>query len=54
LIGSPPFDDLPPLIRGRTDYRMLVTAGRLVPASRLSASFGLTELIALEIDDDWR
>lgn len=47
------FDELPELIPGRPDYRLLILAGTLV--SRFSvlgqlASDGAVELISLEID----
>ena len=47
------FDELPELIAGRPEYRVLITAGLLV--SRLSvvgqlAADGAVELIELDID----
>ncbi|MCP3857136.1 MAG: hypothetical protein GY929_27105 [Actinomycetia bacterium] len=49
------FDDLPELIAGRSEYRLLITAGTLVP--RLSvlgqlAPDGAVELISLDLDLD--
>lgn len=49
------FDDLPALIPGRDDYRILLTTGRLVPAYTVTgqlAADGAVELISLEIDDE--
>jgi hypothetical protein len=49
------FDDLPSLIRGRDDYRILIAAGMLVPrfsvVGQLTAE-GAIELIQLDIDLD--
>jgi hypothetical protein len=47
------FDDLPEIIPGRADYRVLITTGMLVP--RLSivgqlAADGAVELIQLDLD----
>lgn len=52
------FPDLPPLIAGRDDYRVLIAAGMLVRAFTVVgqlASDGAVELIALELDlgPDW-
>lgn len=49
------FDDLPRLIPGRDDYRVLIAAGVLVP--RLSvigqlAPDGAVELVQLDVDLD--
>ena len=47
------FDDLPRLIPGRDDYRILIVAGVLVPALSVVgqlASDGAVELIQLDID----
>lgn len=47
------FDDLPELIRGRGDYRVLIAAGSLVRAYTVTAqlaSDGAVELISLELD----
>ena len=49
------FDDLPELIPGRSDYRILIAAGTLVRALAVVgqlASDGAIELIQLDIDTD--
>ena len=49
------FDDLPELIAGRHDYRILVSTGRLVRAYSVvgqRAPDGAVELISLDIDAD--
>jgi len=51
------FDELPVLFVGRTDYRVLVVAGVLVPrigVTGLLAADGAIELVALDIDFDAR
>ena len=47
------FDDLPPLVVGRLDYRVLVTKGRLVSAMAVVAQLardGAVELVQLSLD----
>ena len=47
------FDDLPPLVPGRPDYRVLITKGRLVPAIAVVAQLardGAVELVQLTLD----
>jgi hypothetical protein len=47
------WDDLAPLIRGRDDYRVLISRGRLVYAFVLEgqlASDGTIELVSIELD----
>lgn len=47
------FEDLPPLIFGRADYRVLVAAGSLVPRFAVVgqlASDGAVELVQVDID----
>jgi hypothetical protein len=47
------FDSLPPLIRGRTDYRLLIAAGTIVPTFSVIAQLaadGAVELVQLDID----
>ncbi|MEO5840674.1 MAG: hypothetical protein ABIQ73_20370, partial [Acidimicrobiales bacterium] len=47
------FDDLPELIPGRPEYRILLTAGRIVASYSVVgqlAADGAVELIELEID----
>jgi hypothetical protein len=48
------WDDLPPLIPGRSDYRILIASGMLVPrfavVGQLAAD-GAIELIELDIDE---
>ena len=47
------FDDLPELIPGRPDYRILVAAGQLVSAYAVAAqlcSDGAVELLSLDLD----
>ncbi|MBI2168869.1 MAG: hypothetical protein HYU28_05125 [Actinobacteria bacterium] len=49
------FDDLPELIPGRSDYRILIAAGMLVPRFAVVgqlASDGAVELVQLELDLD--
>ena len=52
------FDDLPALIPGREDYRILISTGVLVRAFTVvgqQSADGAIELISLEIDlgEDW-
>lgn len=52
------FDDLPELIHGRRDYRVLVSTGVLVRAYSVVGQLvrdGAVELVSLEIDvgNDW-
>lgn len=52
------FDDLPELIPGRRDYRVLISAGMLVRAYSVVGQLGrdgAVELVSLEIDvgSDW-
>ena len=50
------FDDLPELIPGRTDYRILITTGTLVAALSVIgqlAQDGAIELVQLDIDTQW-
>ena len=52
------FDELPMLIPGRPDYRILIAAGTLVPRLAVVgqlASDGAVELVQLDIDleSDW-
>ena len=47
------FGDLPQPIRGRPDYRVLISAGRLVSAYAVTAqlcSDGAVELLSLDLD----
>ncbi len=49
------YDTLPPLIRGRTDYRLLIAVGTIVPAFSVIAQLaddGAVELIQLDIDTE--
>lgn len=49
------FDDMPMLIQGRAEYRVLIIAGLLVPRIAVTgqlASDGAVELVALDIDTD--
>jgi hypothetical protein len=49
------FDDLPELISGRSDYRLLVSTGILIRGYSVVgqlASDGAVELVALELDLD--
>ncbi len=49
------FDELPPLIEGRDDYRVLVGAGTLVSGFAVIgqlANDGAVELVQLDIDTD--
>jgi hypothetical protein len=49
------FDELPPLIEGRLDYRVLIGAGTLVRMFSVVGqltSDGAVELISLDIDTD--
>jgi hypothetical protein len=48
------FDTLPELIPGRPEYRILITAGRIVASYSIVgqlAADGAVELIELEVDD---
>jgi hypothetical protein len=50
------FDDLPELIPGRSDYRVLLTTGVLVRALNVVGQLapdGAVELVALDLDTDW-
>ncbi|MBT8241300.1 MAG: hypothetical protein KJN63_08745, partial [Acidimicrobiia bacterium] len=50
------FDDLPELIPGRSDYRVLLTSGVLVRALNVVgqlASDGAIELVSIDIDLSW-
>jgi hypothetical protein len=47
------WEDLPPLIPGRDDYRVLITSGLLVPAVAQLAADGAIELVSLRIDRHW-
>jgi hypothetical protein len=50
------WDALPPLIRGRDDYRVLISAGVLVRAVVVEgqlAGDGVIELVSLRIDTSW-
>ena len=50
------FDDLPELIPGRSDYRVLLTSGVLVRALNVVgqlASDGAIELLSIDIDLNW-
>ena len=50
------WDDLPQLIPGRDDYRVLITAGVLVAVVAVEgqlASDGVVELVRLSIDASW-
>jgi hypothetical protein len=47
------FDDLPRLVPGRDDYRILIVAGVLVPAFSVIGQLapdGAVELVQLDID----
>lgn len=47
------FDDLPPLVPGRTDYRILISVGRIVRAYSVTGVLtrdGAVELLRLDID----
>lgn len=47
------FDDLPPLIPGRPDYRILISVGMLVPRFAVVGQLapdGAVELIQLDVD----
>ncbi|MDE0237534.1 MAG: hypothetical protein OXN95_09960 [bacterium] len=49
------FDELPELLPGRADYRLLIAAGMLVPRFSVIgqlAADGAVELVQLEIDID--
>jgi len=49
------FDDLPVLIPGRTDYRILITVGIVVPRFAVIgqlAADGAVELVQLDIDTE--
>jgi hypothetical protein len=50
------WDDLPQLIPGRDDYRVLISAGVLVRALAVEAQLapdGVIELVRLSIDTTW-
>lgn len=50
------FDDLPELIPGRPDYRILITSGTLVAVLSVIgqlAADGAVELVQLDIDTHW-
>ena len=50
------FDDLPELIPGRSDYRVLLTSGVLVRALNVVgqlASDGAIELVSIDTDLSW-
>ncbi len=50
------WDELPPLIPGRNDYRVLISVGVLVAALAVEGQLapdGVIELIALSIDTSW-
>jgi len=50
------FDELPALITGRDDYRILVSTGVVVRAYRVvgqTVADGAVELISLDVDTDW-
>ena len=50
------FDDLPELIPGRSDYRVLLTSGVLVRALNVVgrlASDGAIERVSIDIDLSW-
>lgn len=52
------FDNLPEFIEGRPDYRVLITAGMLIPRIAVTAQLApddAVELVALDIDTstDW-
>lgn len=50
------FDELPELISGRSDYRVLLTSGVLVRSLNVVgqlASDGAVELVSIDIDIDW-
>jgi hypothetical protein len=50
------FDDLPDLIPGRSDYRVLLTSGVVVRALNVGgqlASDGAIELVSIVIDLGW-
>jgi hypothetical protein len=50
------FDDLPELIPGRNDYRVLLTSGVLVRALNVVgqlASDGAVELVSIDIEVGW-
>jgi hypothetical protein len=47
------WDDLPPLIPGRVDYRLLIDAGQVVAFYAVEAQLardGVVELVSVEID----
>ena len=47
------WEDLPPLVPGRSDYRLLIAAGEVVPVYAIEAqlaSDGAIELIAITLD----
>lgn len=50
------FDDLPELIPGRSDYRVLLSSGVLVRALNVVGQLapdGAVELVAIDIDTAW-
>jgi hypothetical protein len=50
------FDDLPELIPGRGDYRVLLTSGVLVRSLNVVGQLapdGAVELVSIDIDLDW-
>jgi hypothetical protein len=50
------WDDLPPLIRGRSDYRILIGTWRLVPAYSVEAQLsprGIVELVRIDLQLAW-
>lgn len=50
------FDELPALITGRDDYRILVSTGVVVRAYTVvgqTVADGAVELISLDVDTDW-
>ena len=50
------FDDLPELIPGRGDYRVLLTSGMLVRALNVVGQLtkdGVIELVSIDIDIEW-
>ena len=50
------FDDLPELIPGRSDYRVLLTSGVLVRSLNVVGQLapdGAVELVSIDIDLDW-
>jgi hypothetical protein len=50
------FADLPPAVPGRTDYRQLITSGRVVAAMAVVGQLmpnGTVEILELELSLDW-